>query len=470
MNQLLNEPMSQPNHPTMNLASQVQSGTRTRRAQRISGLVIALLFFCAVFTFSTAWLPNNTPTCDARNMAACTTQCDTCYRTECVDIPPCWDDHWECDGPMVDGVCYGNWYEVPAGCAQSCTPVSYDCNCTEVCDNWQQCDGTCPLGGDLWCQGSCGASANCECRGSGRAGCQSAADCTGATECPFSQQAGSYWTCQANQCVSVCGSGPQPTDTPMPPTVTPVPPTATPVPPTATRSARATPTPQPSRTPFVTPTPIPQPDCPPNPEDYGGSVTRVIPPAPPSVQFTQLPVNPVVVGQDATKRGVDLTTALSVGACTIDWHYRVLEDYVYCGKATCNCAVDNCELRQRWKEWDETCTENYPIAGVTIDGQLSADSVAYINGPLQEKYPGAQVLQGSYRFFPNALARVTQYLVGNPTRWAMQGLKYPLQDPGNWDVTVNVATQPTAHCGPLAWTLPFPKQIPVYLREQSLVR
>ena len=394
--------------------------------------------------------------CEARPSAACHLRCETHQVCRSWQVPPTekcvrWDA--DCDE-------FGCW-EAGSFCWTEGGYWESECHdettCTEECV-WEKCNGNNSGCTDLWCYGTCGAGANCECRNQDQnpnpGGCNTAADCGGTTTCPNSQTGGSYWTCQANVCIAVCGSANEPPPENPPPGN-----------PTPTR----TPTPLPTRTPIPTPTPFPRPSCATNPEDYGGSVTRVTV-LPPDVQVAYQPQNPVVVGQDTTKRGVDLNTTITLQACSLDWHYRVLEDYIWCGKATCNCTVDNCELRQRWVEWDETCSENFTLANVTIDGRLNAESVAYINGPLQQKYPGVKVYQGSIAFFPNVLARVVNYVVGNPTVWQMQGLKYPLADPGSWDVTVNIATQPTTHCSAQQWSIPFPKKIPVYLREQTLTK
>ena len=445
-----------------------------RRMRQVTWLSLDVVGLFMVLSFSAAWFPQTLSSCDARSAAACTTTttCDTCWRTNCVtDENSCWPGHWACDGPTDPdtGDCLGSTYWEEGGCKTTCTPESYDCHCTttETC-NWEKCEGN-QSGGcsNLYCYGTCGAGANCECRDAPNPGCNSAADCTGDVTCPNSQTGGSYWSCQAHACIAVCvgDKSSSSSSSSAAPTATTVPATATPGP-TATRAPRATPT----RTPIPTPRPIPQPVCPPDPENYGGSVTSVVAPPTPAVLVNSAPPNPIVVGQDATKRGVDLNTAINVDACTINWHYRVMEDYIYCGKASCDCTKDNCELRQRPVEWDQTCTEPYPIAGVSIRGDLSTDSVNYINGAMQQIYPGAKVKQGTITFFPNVLAHVYSYIVDNTTTWAMQGNKYPLQDPGAWDVTVNVATQATTHCGPLQWIIPFPKKIPVFLREQILVK
>ncbi|MBI5031915.1 MAG: hypothetical protein HZB51_15400 [Chloroflexi bacterium] len=422
------------------------------RLRPIFLLLPVLIGLCSIIVFFAMALPEQTPGCDARNSAACTSVC-TNWEHQCTDRA---EGRWVCTESIIiyydDGstaeMCIGG-YEYQEGPCNAWEDVCV--SWSEQCDSWVSCTGgNCPNG--LECQGTCGSGANCRCKG-GSGGCQTAADCGGIPDCPYSQQGGSVWSCQANACIAICGTSSSSSSAAS---------TSSSVGPTATRPA-------PTATPIVTPTPIPQPLCPPDPENYGGTVTRTRV-DPPGVVINTQPANPIVVGQDPTKRGVDLNAVITVNACTLDWHYRVQEDYVWCGKASCDCTKDNCEIRQRWKEWDQTCTEPYPIAGVTIRGDLAADSVTYINGPMQSKYPGVKVQQGTLTFFPNSLARVISYIVDNPTTWSMQGLKYPLQDPGTWDVTVNIATQATTHCGPAQWTVPFPKKIPVNLREQNLTR
>ncbi len=493
MNQLPNEPIDQlpddltterPNNQTTQL-----SKSPVRRMGFVLLMFAELVALCGVLAFSIASPAVATflgSWCDAGQ--TCTTTCNgqTCNQVSTtihhngheVTVPGHWQRNHVCyDNGDGTKTCFYNtvWvpgytYNVPSWDEKVtqtvCTP-----NCTESCTDtgptsWPKCNGTCPSTQHLVCNGTCGAGANCVCLDNSTntittSQCNSAANCGGTTNCPHSQTGGAHWSCQDHQCISICGTGNNnnnnnnnnngnPTSTP----------------------GIGTATPQATNTPFPIPTPYIPPHCPPHPEDLGGSVTSIIPPGAPIVQFANAPTYPVVVGQDATQRGADLSAQISVGACTINWHYRVKEDYVYCGpnKPVCNCSVDSCELRTRWKQWDESCSENYPLAGVTIDGKLSQDSVNYITGPLQQQYPGVKVYQGSIRFFPSANAQQTEYTVGNPTIWAMAGVKYPLEDPGGWDVTVNIATQPTIHCGPLRWSLPFPKELTTYFRDQTLTK
>ena len=468
----------------------------------VTGTIALLMILLALWSL---WVTSPVALVEAMPAAACTTTCVDNWVTDCgyVWVPggcsgsrwvpeqqrcgnSCWSGGCGWDSGIDDYVCWeggcdtvcwnegGYWEE---NCwdgyyAYQCN-TTYQPTCTETCtsgcgtngynNNGETCTDSSGNVIPLSCNSNCSV---CTCP-STQSYCSSDADCGGSTSCPFSTSGGSYLECQAGICASVCessgngggggGSITNSTSTPIPG----VTPTATP---------NRTATPGATRTPFATPTPIQHTSCPASPESEGGTVKNVIAPTPPDVQIVTLPINPVVVGQDPTQRGVDVQETVTVYACTIDWHYRVQEDYVFCGKATCDCNVDNCEIRQRWKEWDETCTEPYGIAGITIDGQLSTDSVNYINGEMQNRYPGARVQQGSLRFFPNALARQLSYLVGVPTTWVMQGLKYPLRDPGYWDVNTTIVTEPTTHCGPLQWTVPNPKKIPVYLREQTIIK
>ena len=424
------------------------SSVKLKVSSAMTWVVAALMIAIAVLALSVTW-PSATPVADAQPAAGCTTTCGdvwvigSCHQVGGRDV--CGNLCYWTDAGETYECSYECWYEGPH---EECSDAHTEWQCSETCTS--DCPTTGYGGGGtrscsvaLVCNSSCGT---CYCPDAVR-NCNNDADCDGGTECPFSTSGGSYLQCQAGLCASVClggggtggsgGTGSNPTPTPRP---------------------------------FPTPRPVIVPPCSADPSIYGGTVTSVTAPPAPGVAMTTAPNNPVVIGQDPAKRGLDLTTQVTVGACTVNWHYRVDEEYIFCGKATCNCSVDNCEMRTRIKEWDEQCAEPYSLADVTIDGKLSADSEAWINGDLQQQYPGVRVYQGAIRFYPNALARQTQYSVGSPTIWAMQGLRYPMADPGQWDVTLNVTTQATGHCGPLSWTLPFPKFFKVFFRDQTLIR
>ena len=331
---------------------------------------------------------------------------------------------------------------------------------TVVC----KCDGTCPSGQRLNCSGGagneCGPGTTCTCDQLPPKDCNTAAECGGPVQCPNTQQAGSSWMCNsAGQCVSYCGNDSGAPPPPLPPSGAATPPTTGPGTPATTPGAGT-----PTATRFPSPTPILPYGCPTNPESLGGSVKQIIPPPVPNVQMAFQPNYPVVVGQDPTQRGVDADVALTVGPCTIIWHYKVKEEYEFCP------TKNNCELRWRWKEWDETCQESYALRQVKIDSTLNPASVAYINGPLAQKYPGARIYQGELVLFPSPLAHVVNYTVGKPTTWEMRGLKYPHADPGFWDVTTTIVTENSGHCAPLSWTIPTPNAFRVYLRDERLTK
>ena len=195
----------------------------------------------------------------------------------------------------------------------------------------------------------------------------------------------------------------------------------------------------------------------------------VIPPGEPEWSLAFNPPFPVVVGQDPGKRGVDAQGQAVLGACTVIWHHVVHETWTYCGKQTCNCAVDNCEERTTTREWDTTEYEPDQIASVSVNTTLSEKSVAYIEGPMQSIYPGAKVIQRTVRLFPSEWSKASQ-VVGVPSVWQFHAERVPYADPGQWDVTVHLVTTGTAHCGPTTFDRTIPEMLTTWLREQRLVK
>jgi hypothetical protein len=218
---------------------------------------------------------------------------------------------------------------------------------------------------------------------------------------------------------------------------------------------------------------VPPPVPPPLPS--GGEevyLKAVIPQAPPDFTLAFQPPFPVVVGQDPTQRGVDVTGQATLHPCTVIWHHVLHEYWYYCGpnKPSCDCSKEDCEVRETTKEWDTTQLEPDALASAGIDAVLSPASVAYINGPLAQRYPGAHVYQGQVRVYPSQWASVTQNYIGIPSGWAFQALRVPFEDPGKWDFHVALTTTGTPHCSPLNWSKDFPGVLTVWLREQRLTK
>jgi hypothetical protein len=196
----------------------------------------------------------------------------------------------------------------------------------------------------------------------------------------------------------------------------------------------------------------------------------VIPQPAPEFTLEFLPPYPIVIGQDATKRGVDIQGRATLGPCTVIWHHVLREQYIYCGKERCDCNTDNCEVRESIKEWDTTDYEPDQMASATVDSSLSAKSIAYIQGPMQQIYPGARVQQAQVGVYPTGWARVADYRVSIPTVWTMLAERVPYADPGDWDFQATLNTTGTPHCGPLHWSKAFPGALTVWLREQRLIK
>ncbi len=198
----------------------------------------------------------------------------------------------------------------------------------------------------------------------------------------------------------------------------------------------------------------------------------VIPQAPPSFSLTLQPPYPVVVGQDATQRGVDVMGQATLNPCTVIWHHVLHIYYYYCGPnhPKCNANSPGAEVRETTKEWDTTQLEPDAMASAAIDATLTPESVAYIQTVLAQRYPGAHVLQGHVRVYPSQWASVTQNYIGIPSGWAFQALRVPFEDPGKWDFGVSLATTGTPHCAPLHWSKGYAGILTVWLREQRLTK
>jgi len=195
----------------------------------------------------------------------------------------------------------------------------------------------------------------------------------------------------------------------------------------------------------------------------------VIPQPPPQFTLTFQPPYPTVLGQDPTKRGVDVYGHATLGVCTVIWHHVAHDFYYFCGSGVPNCGPNspNVETRESTREWDTTDYEADMLASATVDSSLSAKSVAYIQGPLQTIYPGAKVQQGSVTVYPSEWAQVVE---NAPSTWSFLAQRVPYIDPGDWDFRVALTTTGTPHCAPLNWSNTYPAAMTTWLREQRLVK
>ncbi|MBI5030979.1 MAG: hypothetical protein HZB51_10660 [Chloroflexi bacterium] len=162
----------------------------------------------------------------------------------------------------------------------------------------------------------------------------------------------------------------------------------------------------------------------------------VIPQPEPDFKLAMQPDYPVVIGQDLTKRGVDVYGRATLGACTVIWHHVLRTQWEFCGKSTCDCSKDTCSIRETTQEWDTTEVEPDHLQSASIDSTLNAKSVAYILGAMQQIYPGAKVQQGTVRVYPSTWAQVVENAVGAPTTWTFVAQRVPYSDPGSWDFSV----------------------------------
>jgi hypothetical protein len=237
-------------------------------------------------------------------------------------------------------------------------------------------------------------------------------------------------------------------------------------------------TPTPQR--FVTPTPAPTPrpcDCP-GPQEILGD---------PAYRLFQDPPHPVVVGQGGS--GVTVRVQVTIPdwilrrwhrepkkvclpgtpepggiACTtedgrpghIEWRHGECQS---CGDPSCQggCPSGMCFVPYCASE-DERYAE-YATGG-TIRLSLRPSSIDWIQGELAARYPGARVYQAVWE----SPARVAGlYDVGGATAAILEA-RFPVRDPGYYDVQVVVATNKRI----LTWTSPDP--VSAYLKDTSIIR
>ncbi len=208
---------------------------------------------------------------------------------------------------------------------------------------------------------------------------------------------------------------------------------------------RRQPTPQPTARPTVQPTPVVNivtVNCPLDPR-----VDQADPAS--TIQATKLSPNfPLVVGQDPEKTGV--TLSLSMQVPPVFYSYNVLREYT---EASCawggpGAAGDNCG--GKGNEWFtsitiiqkcERVTETYEdrLAVFNAAANLSDGSIAWIEGELAAKYPGAHVYQANWSLFPGVCGGGS---VGAAS-FSAQCSKIQIADPGKWIVNISGSTTGT---------------------------
>jgi hypothetical protein len=188
------------------------------------------------------------------------------------------------------------------------------------------------------------------------------------------------------------------------------------------------------------------------------------------------PLNPLVVGQDTAKRGVDLTWEVRVEPTVYIYGVSVPVMGKVCvswdGKGTSNCTTSKGEdgiLQQKIIRYDcEQRTQLYPegLNWVTPSASLSQTSRDWILNTLSIMYPNAYLHHPTFSFAGNP---GTGSLQGNTFVWDFTQNGIQVTDPGHFDLVVVGATTGT----PVSSWRGFSKtggQFPVYLEEAVIIQ
>ncbi len=238
----------------------------------------------------------------------------------------------------------------------------------------------------------------------------------------------------------------------LPPPPEPTPP-GTPVPPTSTPPP--TPTPVPPHTP--TPTATPQGGCKESSLSRSGVGTILI--------EKIAPPNPVVVGQDPSKRGVDVHVRIVSPAVIYTYEkWEVVSSETRCchtdpntGWKTCQDDKSPCdngwtgwnrETTDKWgcKEYKETYPDPVDLGTLQVKAVLTAESRDWINNELARKYPGAKVRHPEWELIPlGGWARYES--TGGDQVYTLEATvgRIQLEDPGYYDLQVSGRTKGTPY-------------------------
>jgi hypothetical protein len=212
------------------------------------------------------------------------------------------------------------------------------------------------------------------------------------------------------------------------------------------RPPRRQPTPQPTARPTVQPTPVVNivtVNCPLDPR-----VDQADPAS--TIQATKLSPNfPLVVGQDPEKTGV--TLSLSMQVPPVYFSFNVLREYTdaacvwggfgyngdTCGGTASSEWYTSTTIVQKCERVTETYEDRLAVFNATAD--LSDGSIAWIEGELAAKYPGARVYQPNWSLFPGVCGGGS---VGAAS-FSAQCSKIQIADPGKWIVNISGSTTGT---------------------------
>ena len=212
------------------------------------------------------------------------------------------------------------------------------------------------------------------------------------------------------------------------------------------------PTPGPTNTPFVPPTPAPPPTRPPEPPP-ANCPPMDISQGDAKLTLSDAPGHPVVIGQDKTKRGVDLCVTVSnppVIKTYWTWESECLREVWDEGEPGVEGDEEKVCVEERWycDEHQEVYPDPIVMDTVNMGMTLSGDSIAWIEGELARRYPGARVINGSF----NRLAPPGGWNAGLRAdgTFTLGGCKrrIPVEDPGTWWDSFSATTTGTPYTRP----------------------
>jgi hypothetical protein len=230
-----------------------------------------------------------------------------------------------------------------------------------------------------------------------------------------------------------------------------------------------TPPPPPSVTPvptLVTPPPTPTPGNPSTPAPTAtpgrcaaASVSRS---GPGTILFEKLaPPNPVVVGQDESRRGVDVHVRIVSPAVIYTYDkYEVISSKTECCHSMGGCkdeGYDGCtygwegwskKTTEEWgrKQYKETYADPVDLGTLQVKAVLTAESRAWITNELARKYPGAKVRHPDWEIIPEDGWAAHDGIGGDKVYTLDATIRYlPFEDPGRYEMLVSGRTTGTPY-------------------------
>lgn len=174
------------------------------------------------------------------------------------------------------------------------------------------------------------------------------------------------------------------------------------------------------------------------------SIGQDNPSAPPYMNSGKTgPNNPVVINQDPTKRGVDISVNVTVPPVIVGYNGTYTErinerpDPSNPSKTIWDRLIEEC------RRYAITIPDRVANMNVVLD--LSAESVNWITNDLALRYPGLRVYQGHWDVFPGLCAGGT---FNDFREFGCFAKSIPLKDPGYYILTINGMTTGTVVTAP----------------------